>query len=68
MFRRSVTVTLDTESAAFRMEEDESLNRIEVAALLKRAAHEIDMGRDSGSLRDHNGVAVGSFTVIEKEA
>jgi len=67
MFRRSVTVTLDTESAALR-EEDGSLNRQEVAVVLSILAHRISEGDDDGWIRDSNGANVGSFLVTEKEA
>lgn len=61
--RRSVTVTLDTESAAFRAEHDEALVREVASDLLREAAGEILTGSDGGLLRDYNGNVVGSFTV-----
>ena len=66
--RRSVTVTLDTENAAFRgdgSDETEALDREEVAGLLRVAADKIAAGRDNGALIDHNGNPVGSFLVSE---
>lgn len=66
-FRRSVTITIDTEAASFR-NEDESLERMTVGLLLGRAAAKIEAGEDSGRLLDYNGATVGSFTVTEKES
>lgn len=69
--RRTVTVTLDTEAASFRGdrhdETDDSLNRTTVADLLREAAEEILTGANEGTLRDHNGNAVGSYAVVEGE-
>ena len=69
-FRRSVTVTIDTEFGAFRpgqADGDETLDRSTVAQLLSEAGDLISEGHNFGLLRDENGATVGSFTVTETE-
>lgn len=70
MSDRNVTVTIRTENAAFRGdrhdETDDSLNREEVARLLRAAADKIMGGSDHGALVDYNGNGVGGFTVDER--
>lgn len=71
MSDRTVTVTIRTEGAAFRGdrtdETDDSLNRDEVARLIREAAVWIEQGATARPLVDYNGNAVGSFTVTEDQ-
>ena len=69
---RQVIVSIRTEGAAFRGDrfdtEDDSLNRDEVARLLREAADKIEGGSDHGALVDYNGNGTGGFSVDERGA
>jgi hypothetical protein len=70
MSDRTVTVTIRTEGAAFRGdrhdETDDTLNREEVANLLRVAAERIEAGSNGGILTDYNGNSVGRVDVDER--
>lgn len=60
----NVSVKIATDNAAFRLE-DGTLDRFEVARVMREAADKVEAGYSTGRLMDANGNDVGGFLVTE---
>ena len=60
-----VTISFETDNAAFHYEDDGSLDLNEISRTLKAVADRIAFGIEEGKISDYNGNVVGVFKVEE---